>query len=165
MSKIKRLKTSAELLPPAPADMGDAIAKLVEQKIAEALGNDSTAIFQPFMQSRQVTSEIRKNQTVPEQEKWSYYFEEWGCLACGEKDPSHHALGMCRGCFNRTRQRMMATLRRTNAAPPVQEEAKDLLALAQQALAPSVEVHAKRRPGRFGDWSKKGLESARKGTL
>ena len=96
MSKAKRPKNRAELLPPAPhapADMTGVIAKMVEQKVAEALANDSTAIFQPFMQSRQVSSEIRMKQTVPELEKWSYYFEECGAVwSVGNKTQGTRAL-------------------------------------------------------------------------
>lgn len=151
MSRNNRPKTNVELLPEAPQaalSVTEMIAKIVEQKVAEALGNDSTAIFQPFMQSRQVSSEIRKNQTVPEQEKWSYYFEEWGCLVCGEKDPGHESLGMCKKCLERTRHRMIAALRRAHADRPKQDEPQDLEALAQQALVPSIAVLAKKRRGR-----------------
>jgi hypothetical protein len=144
----KRLKPKAELLPPAPADMTDAIAKLVEQKVAEAMGTEAGALFEPFFQPKRVFNEFRKCQTVVEQKKWTYYFEEWGCVVCGGKDLSHKALGMCKNCFSLTRQRMIATLRRANAERPVQEEAKDLEALAQQALAPSIEALIKNRPGR-----------------
>jgi hypothetical protein len=59
----------------------------------------------------------------------------------------HRCLGMCKECFGRTRQRMIATLRRANAERPIQEEPKDLEALAQEALAPSIEVLAKKRRG------------------
>jgi hypothetical protein len=150
----KRLKTSAELLPPAPADMGDAIAKLVEQKVAEAMATEAGALFEPFFQPKRVFNEFRKYQTVVEQRKWSYYFAEWGCLVCGGKDLGHRALGMCKNCFSVTRKRMIGTLRRANAQLQVQEEPKDLVALAQQALAPSIEVLGKKRPGQFGEWSK-----------
>ena len=151
MSRNKCSKTRTELLPPArqaPADMATVIAKMVEQKVAEAMATEAGALFEPFMQSKEVFEEFRKHQTVIEQRKWTYYFEEWGCLVCEQKDRRHQALGMCDACFSRTRSRMIATLRRANAARPIQEEPKDLEALAQEALVPSIAVLAKRRPGR-----------------
>jgi hypothetical protein len=128
--------------------MAGVIAKLVEQKVAEAMATEAGALFEPFMQTQRVFAEFRKHQTVVEQRKWTYYFEEWGCLVCGGKDLDHFSLGMCRPCFNRTKYRMIATLRRANAERPIQEEPKDLEALAQQALVPSIEVLAKKRRGR-----------------
>ena len=150
----KRLKPKAELLPPAPADTTNAIAKMVEQKVAEAMATEAGALFEPFFQPMRVVTEFRKYQTVVERRKWSYYFAEWGCLVCGGKGLSHSTLGMCKSCFSLTRYRMIATLRRANAERPVQEEPKDLVALAQQALAPSIAVLGKKRPGQFGEWSK-----------
>jgi hypothetical protein len=150
----KRLKPKAELLPPAPADMADAIAKMVEQKVAEAMATEAGALFEPFFQPKRVFNEFRKYQTVVEQRKWSYYFAEWGCLVCGGKDASHASLGMCKACFGLTRQRMIGTLRRANAELPVQAQPQDLIAIAQEALAPSIAVLGKKRPGQFGEWSK-----------
>ena len=133
MSKLRKVVQHAELL--APNHSATAAA-------------DAGKIFQPFFGSQQEANEIRQHQTVVEQRKWAFYFEDWGCMVCGRKDIGHLGLGMCDTCHNRVRQRLRATLRRAQAERPTFEEPKDLERLAQEALAPSIDVLL--RKGRGG---------------
>jgi hypothetical protein len=137
-------KRKVELLTTYPSEIRDALSKLVEQKVAEALASDS-GILQPFMQPKRVSIEIRKNQNVIETLKFKYYFEDWGCMICGTKDAIHASLGMCQRCHGRVLNRMVSTLQKASDERPTFEEPKDLEALAREALAPSIEVLAKKR--------------------
>jgi hypothetical protein len=98
---------NVEVLPPAPKipDARAAIEQLVEQKIAEIMGSGD-AIFEPFFRSKEICREIRRLETVPMQRKWTYYFENFGCLICQKKDRPHVSLGMCNTCHARTAQRL-----------------------------------------------------------
>ncbi len=48
--------------------------QLIEEKVAEAMGGPD-AIFQPFFATKRMMTEIRKLQSVPEQNKFIQYFE------------------------------------------------------------------------------------------
>jgi len=61
------------------------IAEVVDQQVQEALSHQQDAVFQPFFQSKTIANEIRCRQTVAEQQKWTHYFAEWGCLVCETK--------------------------------------------------------------------------------
>jgi hypothetical protein len=143
------VRVPAEIVPSNLAQFRGAVGRLVEQKVAEALkGGDS--IFQPWFQTKTITDEIRKHQTVTEKDKWSYYFEKWGCVLCRTKKRAHYGLGLCYRCRCRTYSRLAAILREV-------EKAKggkggdigfmDSVRLARQALEPPIEVLAKNRKG------------------
>jgi hypothetical protein len=104
-------KTKTEVLPPArPAavipDVRAMLDRLVEEKVGELMSKGSEALFQPYFQSKRVVQEIRKQQTVSEQEKWSRYFKKWGCDVCKTKKRPHSAHGRCNPCHQRTYQRL-----------------------------------------------------------
>lgn len=133
----------AEVLEPAqaaPVDMRKMLDEIVAQKVAEILADEKSAILEPFMQSRRISLAIRKLQDVVQQRKWRYYWEEWGCLICGQQDAGYLSVGMCGTCFPRVIGRMKLTLERAYANRPTFERPKDLVALAQEALAPSIKV-------------------------
>ena len=144
----KSLAVRAEVLPMkmplTPIEEAEAMLDLiVQRKVAEAMATDSS-ILQPFMQTRRVTNEIRKNQNVIETLKWGYYLQDWGCLVCGRKDAGHASLGMCPGCHTRVVSRMRTTIRKATAnRPPDDGQAQDLEGMAQGALARSL----KKLPG------------------
>lgn len=119
------------------------IAQMIEQKVAEATSG-SDAIFQPFFQSHEIANEIKRRQTVQEQNKWVYYFEKHGCLVCQRSD-RHQSLGMCLVCYGRTKQRLTQCLRDHAPAPdPSQPTFMDTVRMAQAALAPSLPALAGR---------------------
>jgi hypothetical protein len=110
--KNKSLALRVEVLPPARElpDVRRALESFVEDKISEMM-NGRDAVFEPFFRLTKIAHEIRSRQTVPEQAKWSYYFEKYGCLIDQTKAGPHLALGMCHNCYNRTRRRLQDGLR------------------------------------------------------
>jgi hypothetical protein len=99
------------------------LEQFIEQKVAEMMGDKRDGIFQPFFQPKAVAAAIKKTETLIQQRKWQYYFEEWGCLICGTKDRPHETLGMCQACHKRTMSRLTGILRFTEVegrldAPP-----------------------------------------------
>ena len=77
------------------------IKKLVEQQVAEMLAKSETAVFEPFFRSRQVSYELRRLQSIPEQRVNAVRYEEGGCMICKRDDKPHGSLGMCATCYNR----------------------------------------------------------------
>ncbi len=133
----------AEVLRPAqsaPIDARKMIEEIVQQKVAEIMADPRSLLLEPFMQSKQVQIEITKLLDVVQQKKWSYYFEDWGCLICGQKDAGYKSVGMCSTFFSRVTNRMAASLRRAYSERPVFDKPKDLVAMAQEALAPSIKA-------------------------
>jgi hypothetical protein len=114
------------------------IARMVEEQVQEALSGDKESIFQPFFQTKEIAREIKRRQTVPEQQKWHFYFEKHGCLICGTKEKAHHHLGMCATCLRRTYQRLAQIIR--EHTPETQQSYVDTMQLARAALAPSIEI-------------------------
>jgi hypothetical protein len=137
-SKALAIRSQAvEVLPGRVAGRDPVLERMIEQKIAEMMGDSQDAIFQPFFQTKAIAHEIRKLQTVPQQHKWTYRFEDYGCLICHAKDVRHASLGMCHNCHSRTGNELKASLkRRKNAEKREAPEAvRDLAELAQQAIA------------------------------
>jgi hypothetical protein len=74
----------------------------VQQKVAEIMADRDAVVFEPFFRSRQIAYELRRLQTVPEQQKWAVRFERKGCLVCQTKERIHVGCGMCQNCYQRT---------------------------------------------------------------
>ena len=116
----KRNKTvvaiPAEIVPRGPesiaAEYKAMIAKIVEEKVLEALTHPTDSDFQPFFQPKHVADEIKRRQTVQEQHKFSYAYEDWGCLACGTQERPHASLWMCANCYHRVSSRLKSSIRR-----------------------------------------------------
>ena len=104
MAKKNKLSTSivrtkavqAEVVPrdreQAEAEFKRNVAQFIEQKIAEAMAG-SDAQFQPWFQPREITDEIRRRQTVTQQQKWVNYFKKYGCIVCSPIARSHEHTG------------------------------------------------------------------------
>lgn len=136
------LRIPAEIFPANATEFQKALSKLVEKKVVEAVsGGDST--FEPWFRTKSVSNEIRKIQTVSEREKFSRYFEKWGCLICETKETGHSALGMCRNCHTRTSQRLNAIIR--DSAPKEPQVFEDTAKLAWEAVEPSLEKLTRKR--------------------
>jgi hypothetical protein len=123
----------------APIDVRKMLEEMVKQKVAEIMAAPGS-LLEPFMQSKQTQIEITKLQDVVQQKKFRYYFEDWGCLICGQKDAGYKSVGMCSTCFARVMTRMAVSLRRAYAERPVFDKPKDLVAIAQEALTPSIKA-------------------------
>jgi hypothetical protein len=98
------------------------------------MGDGRDGIFEPFFQPKAIAAAIRKLETVPQQRKWQHYFEEWGCLICGNKERGHFTLGMCTPCYHRTSQRLARILRRAAEDRPEHPPPRDLQDVARKAL-------------------------------
>jgi hypothetical protein len=75
---------------------------------------------QPFFQAKRISDEIRRMQTIPEQQKWPIYFATWGCVVCGTKTEGHAGCGMRAHCYRRTTTRLktiVASYARRSDAP------------------------------------------------
>jgi hypothetical protein len=111
MSKASRI----ELLP-SPAEIARQpvqraeLDRLVQEKVAEILHARDEFMFEPFFRSRQIANELRRLQTVPEQNKWQVYFQRFGCLICQTTERIHVGNGMCDRCYPNTYQRLKQIL-------------------------------------------------------
>jgi hypothetical protein len=134
------VRVPAEIVPSNADQFQKAITRLVEQKVTEALsGKDS--VFQPWFNSQAVTAEIRKRQTVAEQQKFSRYFEEYGCMVCGTRNRQHRGLGMCQKCHDTIRNRLYALVRQhTQPQEAFQTGFRDTVRLAREALTETSKV-------------------------
>ena len=129
--KMPRENNAAvEVLGQAAPNIRAQLDAYIEQKLAEMIGADFTGILEPFFQRKAIAREIRKLQTLPQQQKWSNYFAEWGCLVCAKKDVRYQANGMCQTCHQRTSLRLQTILRFTEKerpdSPPFAPDPTDL---------------------------------------
>ena len=141
-----------EVLAPAPKvpgveDFKRIIAEAVERKVSEVLSS-AGADLEPWFQPKKVAYEIRKRQTVTEQRKWSYFFDDWGCVVCGTKDRAHESLGMCSTCHQRTVYRLQSSMRRREKSKAQDERFDDNLRLAREAVAGELPALPERKRGR-----------------
>ena len=72
--------------------------RLVQQKVAEIMAERDALVFEPFFRSRQVAYELRRLQSVPEQEKFGVAYERYGCIDCKMHKMPHVGNGMCNNC-------------------------------------------------------------------
>jgi hypothetical protein len=116
-------------------DLKSMIAQMVEEGVREAISGKG-AELQPFFGSKEVAYEIKRRQTVHEQNKFTYFYEDWGCMICGSRKARHYGCGMCNPCYSRVKARLARSLRKHQ--PPkgsIQPTFVDTLQLAQEALA------------------------------
>jgi len=79
----------------SPADAAELIKKLVEKQVAEILANRDEFLFRPFFDSKKISDEIVRLQTVPAHGAWARVFQKHGCILCGRKDVVHAGCGCC----------------------------------------------------------------------
>jgi len=139
--KSKAAPVRTELLAPrfGLQALGAQFSAMVERKVEEIFASQRGAMLEPFFQSADVSRGITKRQTVPQQRKWTYYFEEWGCLICGTKKRIHVSNGMCATCRKRVSYRLDAIIRAYTKNETMPERV-DAVKLAQMALAPSLKL-------------------------
>lgn len=75
--------------------------RLVQEKVAEIMAERDAFAFEPFFRSRQIAYELKRLQTIPEQRKWTVYFDRHGCLICQTRKLIHIGNGMCGNCYPR----------------------------------------------------------------
>jgi hypothetical protein len=74
--------------------------------------------LQPWFLDNRTARSIRR--LIPELffHKMRFYFEDWGCLMCEDKNSAHFSNGMCRACVNRIRQRLLGCLKKRRIKLP-----------------------------------------------
>jgi len=123
-----------------PIDARKMIEEIVKQKVAEIMVRQDDLVFQPFFLAKKVSDQIKWLQSVPEQRAWSSVFEKHGCIVCGRKDLSHVGCGCCQRCYPKISAWKRAAIREADAERPVFDRPKDLVVMAQEALAPSIKA-------------------------
>jgi hypothetical protein len=145
-----------EVMPPenpnaprlGPDDAKKLLKDLVQKQVAEIMAQRDEFLFQPFFQQKKVADEIKRMQTVPEQNKWNRYYDRWGCLTCRTRKFPHCSLGMCANCHGRIFHRLKSVIADTKETI---EQPEDIEATALRALLPGsteetteIQIHGKR---------------------
>lgn len=102
--------SDADLKPIGPpkepsADLKAYIESIVRQRVDEILSANAGE-FEPDFRPRRVANASSQTQDMFEREKWSLYFEKYGCRGCGKKAAPHMSTGHCSTCQNRTYSRL-----------------------------------------------------------
>lgn len=137
----------SQLLPaetPKPESPEALLAKLVQEKVAEALAAKEDLILRPFFDTHNVAAELRRLQKMPARRKWALYFDKFGCLACRTKKDRHIGCGMCGNCYARTSDRLRTIV--GEQAPSRRPHEIDGAALARKCLQASPRLATKRLP-------------------
>jgi hypothetical protein len=74
------------------------VQRLVQEQVAQIMAERDAIAFEPFFRSRQVAYELKRLQSVPEQEKFRIAYDRYGCLDCKTQDRPHAGNGMCNKC-------------------------------------------------------------------
>jgi hypothetical protein len=143
MPRAKRVCT--ELLPPRRAtsiqNAEAMLNQLVQRKVAEAVANQASIAFEPFFRDQAVANQIKRLQDVHWQNKFSYRFEDYGCMICNTKSAPHASLGLCSKCLHREHSRLIACVkRRADAHARLHDDRQvlDLESIAREAIMPAV---------------------------
>jgi len=153
MRKNTNTVTTAQLLPPeprTPESEASLLERLVHKKVAEIMGNREDLLLRPFFDTKRVSDEIRRIQTIPERLKWAVYIERHGCLVCGTKSASNARCGMCSTCYQRTGNRLRRIVAEGMRFGLRERFTGDLEALAKKALRSVDALPAKRLPALKG---------------
>jgi len=68
-------------------------------------------LLQPWFLPQRITFAIHALVPPDFYNKMRYYFDDYGCMIC-EKESGYHSNGMCHGCYCKTRQRMLLSVKR-----------------------------------------------------
>jgi hypothetical protein len=80
---------------------------------AVKLGGPEDELFlQPWFLSRSTYDAIRRLLPPSQMLKMRYYFEDYGCLKCGNLNALYCSNGLCRGCSIVVRARVALALKR-----------------------------------------------------
>lgn len=110
-----RREVPVEIVPPDP--MPEVLFDiLIERKLAKMATSAANSLLEPFFQSKAVTDEIRRGQTLAEQAKWKLFYAKWGCLICETRAVPHASCGMCQKCYARTQGRIKLVIQQAEDA-------------------------------------------------
>jgi hypothetical protein len=79
----------------------DQFKEQLRQGLAELMAERDALVFEPFFRSREMSYEIKRLQTVPEQQKFSIGYERYGCMICEASDRPHAGNGLCARCHSK----------------------------------------------------------------
>jgi hypothetical protein len=138
-TKSRAIQTvQAEIVPLAdqevPRNPVELLQSLVAHEVAALLKSREDFLFQPFLNSKRVSYEIRRLQTVPERNAWIHVFAEHGCLSCERKDVVYGSCGFCARCHARILKWKQIATRRDLENSPQESRPCDLEAVAREAL-------------------------------
>ena len=151
MSKTKHdiPTVQVQLLPPSPhppsIDAKEMLRKMVEQQVAEITSRRDEFNMQPFFAKKKVADELKRFQTVPEQQKWRGYFNRYGCLRCDTREVNHDSCGMCARCRAQTNNRLQVVLRSSERDSRDRAAFDDNERVARKALMPAIAAMKTRR--------------------
>jgi len=74
------------------------IRRQVQLQVAEIMSERDALVFEPFFRTRQVAYELKRLQSVPEQQKFTIAYEMYGCMSCGTHDTPHAGNNLCHNC-------------------------------------------------------------------
>jgi len=126
--RVEILSASEAVLVPRPTaeNLQAAIDRMVRERVDAILAEHGAALLEPDLQSREVSYEIQRRQTVFERRRWSLYFEEWGCRRCDRKTVSHAGGGYCGRCYTLIFERLVRIKREFDAANPDKEMQRNI---------------------------------------
>jgi hypothetical protein len=101
----------------------DQLLKIVQVEVAKTMAERDALAFEPFFRSRQVAYELKRLQTVPEQRKWSIWYERYGCLDCKSQDDPHAGNGLCSICRGKVFRRLAQIIAEGIKGEPAQRAA------------------------------------------
>ena len=84
----------------------DQLVRIVQKEVAKIMADRDAIAFEPFFRSRQIAYELKRLQTIPEQEKWSTCYERYGCLDCKTQERPHAGNGLCNTCRSKWFRRL-----------------------------------------------------------
>lgn len=96
----------------------DDLVRIVQQKVAEIMAERDALVFEPFFRSRQVAYELKRLQTVPEQEKFTVAYERYGCMICERHSRPHAGNGLCAACRSKWFRRFAEIIAEGMAGTP-----------------------------------------------
>lgn len=56
-------------------------------------------MFEPWLRSRQIAYELKRLQTVSEQQTWTIYYNRFGCLVYQTQTRTYGGRGFCSQCY------------------------------------------------------------------
>jgi hypothetical protein len=78
---------------------------------AEAGSPEDELFLQPWFLSRPIYEAVRCLLPPSQMQKMRYYFDDYGCLKCGNLDALYFSNGLCRGCSINSRARVALALK------------------------------------------------------
>lgn len=92
-------------------------------------------LLQPWFLPKRVADAIRGIVPAAFHSKMRYYFEDYGCMICGQ-ETIHHSNGMCHTCYRKVLSRVRSSVKRRACRKP--DKRLDLVIFRQQKLARSL---------------------------